>query len=50
MPKYDIFASCNACGDLHPTGISLILDNGPLNKQSIAARSPGKIFLRMLPR
>ena len=42
MPKYDIFALCNACGDLHPTGISLILDNGPLNKQSIADAFAGQ--------
>jgi hypothetical protein len=36
MPKYDIFASCNACGDVHPTGNSLILDHGPVQKASIA--------------
>ena len=41
MPKYDIFAVCAACGDTHPTGISIILD-GPIKKQSIAAAYRGK--------
>jgi hypothetical protein len=36
MPKYDIFASCNACGDVHSTGISLTVDYGPTAKQNIA--------------
>jgi hypothetical protein len=36
MAEYDVFAVCNACGDLHPLGISVTLDDGPANKQSIA--------------
>jgi hypothetical protein len=41
MPKYDIFAVCNACGDTHPTGISINLD-GPIKKRSIAEAYRGK--------
>jgi hypothetical protein len=25
IPKYDVLAVCNACGDAHPTGISINL-------------------------
>jgi hypothetical protein len=36
MADYDIFARCNACGDLHPMGISVALDERLIAKQSIA--------------
>jgi hypothetical protein len=36
MRKYDILALCNACGDEHPTELSVFLDSGPLKKQSVA--------------
>jgi hypothetical protein len=42
MPKYGIFASCNACGDDHPMGILVILQSGPVKKQSIASAFAGK--------
>jgi hypothetical protein len=42
MPKYDIFASCNACGDDHPMGILVMLQSGPVKKQSIAGAFAGK--------
>ena len=41
LPKYDIFAVCNACGDAHSTGISINLD-GPVKKRSIANAYRGK--------
>jgi hypothetical protein len=40
MPKYDIFAVCNACGDEHSTGIAITLQSGPRQNQSVAAAFP----------
>jgi rubrerythrin len=42
MAKYNIFASCNACGDLHSMEIFVMLENGPAGKQSIGDRYQGK--------
>lgn len=42
MPRYDILAVCNACGDEHPTGIAITLPSGPRQKQSVANAFPGK--------
>jgi hypothetical protein len=42
VAKYDIFVLCNACGDSHSLGISVTLQDGPLNKQSIADVYAGK--------
>jgi len=36
MAMYRVCAVCNACGDLHTTGITVSLNGGPANKQSIA--------------
>jgi hypothetical protein len=36
MAMYHVCAVCNACGDLHTTGITVSLNCGPANKQSIA--------------
>jgi hypothetical protein len=47
VPKYDIFAVCNACGDTHPTGISINLE-GPVKKRSIASAYRGKNLPRHL--
>ena len=41
MAMYHVFAVCNACGDLHTTGITVSL-SGPVNKQSIADAYPNK--------
>jgi hypothetical protein len=35
MAMYNVCAVCNACGDLHTTGISVSLIGGPASKQSI---------------
>jgi hypothetical protein len=32
---YNVCAVCNACGDLHTTGITISLNEGPASKQSI---------------
>jgi hypothetical protein len=47
VPKYDVFAVCNACGDAHPTGISINLA-GPVKKRSIATAYRRKHLPRQL--
>ena len=42
MAEYAIFVLCIACGDLHPMGISVTLDDGPTEKESIANSYAGK--------
>jgi hypothetical protein len=42
MAEYDIFVVCNACGDFHPMGICVSLEDGPAAKQSIADVYTGK--------
>jgi hypothetical protein len=42
LSKYDIFALCNACGDVHRTGNAIMLLTGPRQKQSVAAAFAGK--------
>jgi hypothetical protein len=41
VPKYDVFAVCNACGIAHPTGISIHLE-GPVKRRTIAEAYRGK--------
>ena len=41
IPRYDVFAVCNACGDAHPTGISINLE-GPVKRRTIAELYCGK--------
>ena len=33
---YSIFVSCNKCGRIHDTGISLVMQHGPVHKKSLA--------------
>src|SRR6266404_7953052 len=40
--KYQVFVSCNKCGGLHDTGISVVIEDGPLDKQSIGDLYNGK--------
>ena len=35
MPQYDVYALCNQCASVHPMGIGIYLNEGPLDKQSI---------------
>jgi hypothetical protein len=35
MPRYTIFVFCDHCGDVHAMGISVRLDDGPIEKKSI---------------
>jgi hypothetical protein len=41
VPQYDIYVRCVECGAVHPMRIRIHLDNGPLEKQSIAETYPG---------
>jgi len=36
MARFSISVSCNACGDIHPMGLSVTLDEGSVGTQSIA--------------
>ena len=49
MAMYNVCAVCNACGDLHTTGITISLNEGPASKQSIEDAFAVKILLRILP-
>jgi hypothetical protein len=42
MAKYSIHVFCNECTDVHPTGIVINLDDGPVNKASIGDTYAGK--------
>jgi hypothetical protein len=42
VAEYAIFVLCIACGDLHPMGISVMLEDGPSAKESIAKSYAGK--------
>lgn len=40
--QYRVVVSCNKCGGEHELGILVVLDDGPLTKQSIGAWYKGK--------
>jgi len=42
LSQYSIVASCNKCGGMHEMGISVTMENGPTDKQSIGALYDGK--------
>jgi hypothetical protein len=35
MAKYSVEFFCDECGEVHPLGISIRLDDGPVEKESI---------------
>jgi len=39
---YGVLVACNKCGGVHETGISVVLEDGPFDKQSISALYKGK--------
>src|SRR4029453_4866329 len=47
VPEYDVLAVCNACGDAHPTGISINLAR-PVKKRNLPPPSRGKNLPRHL--
>jgi hypothetical protein len=46
--QYSIFASCNKCAGVHETGVSITVENGPVNKQSIGDFYKGKSLPKTL--
>jgi hypothetical protein len=40
--QYNISATCNKCAGVHETGISITIENGPIDKQSIGDFYNGK--------
>jgi hypothetical protein len=46
--QYSIFASCNKCAGVHETGISITIENGPVDKQSIGDFYDGKSLPKMV--
>ena len=42
MAKYSVYVFCNECSDVHPTGIVISLDDGPVDKSSIGDTYAGK--------
>ena len=46
--QYSIVASCNKCAGMHDMGISVTMENGPANKQSIGELYDGKSLPKSL--
>jgi hypothetical protein len=42
MAKYSVYVFCDDCGDVHPMGISIQLDDGPPDKDSIGNTYAGR--------
>jgi len=42
MGTYAVYVYCNECADVHPMGISISLDIGPIQKESIGNLYAGK--------
>jgi len=45
---YEVLVSCNKCGGVHEMGVSVVLENGPVDKQSIGAFYNGKTLPKNL--
>ena len=48
IAQYSIFASCNKCAGVHETGISITIEDGPVDKQSIGDFYNGKSLPKTL--
>jgi len=46
--QYSIFISCNKCAGMHETGISITVEDGPHDKQSIGNFYSGKSLPKAL--
>jgi hypothetical protein len=42
--QFSVFASCHRCARVHETGISITMEDGPVDKQSIGDFYRGKSF------
>lgn len=45
---YGVLVSCNKCGGVHELGISVLLEDGPAEKKSIAVLYDGKTLPKNL--
>ena len=45
---YGVLVSCNKCGGVHELGISVVVEDGPVDKQSIGALYKGKTLPKNL--
>jgi hypothetical protein len=46
--QFSVFASCHKCARVHETGISITMEGGPADKQSIGDFYRGKSFPKSL--
>ena len=46
--QYRVFVSCNRCGGEHEMGISVVVENGPSDKQRISDLYNGKTLPQSL--
>jgi hypothetical protein len=46
--RYNTFALCNKCGNTHDMAVSVILNDGPVEKQSIGRVYDGKTLPKIL--
>jgi hypothetical protein len=46
--EYGVLVSCNKCGGIHDMGISVAMEKGPADKESIADLYEGKILPKSL--
>ena len=46
--QFSVFASCHKCAGEHETGISITMEGGPVDKQSIGDFYNGKSFPKSL--
>jgi hypothetical protein len=42
MAQYDVYVTCNECGGVHPMGMGIYLENGPIDKQNITDTYQGR--------
>ena len=45
---YEVLVTCNKCGGIHELGISVALEDGPVDKQSLGALYKGKTLPKNL--
>jgi len=46
--RYEVFVSCNKCGGIHEMGISVVIEDGPIAKQSVGVLYDGKPIPKIL--
>jgi hypothetical protein len=46
--EYSVLVSCNKCGGLHDLGISVVMEDGPADRQSVGDLYEGKTLPKSL--